>query len=157
MAISKQNKAYFYALSAVAIWTTVATAFKISLKHLDFFQLLWISSITSALALLLIIVVQGKLSQLKQINFKDLVRASLLGLLNPFIYYLMLFKSYSILPAQEAQPLNYTWTIMLVLLSVPLLGQKIGLRSLIAILVSFFGVVVISTRGDLLALQFSNP
>jgi drug/metabolite transporter (DMT)-like permease len=61
------------------------------------------------------------------------------------------------LPAQEAQPLNYTWAITLSLLAVPMLKQRLCLREIIAILISYSGVLVISTRGDLLGLHFSNP
>lgn len=61
------------------------------------------------------------------------------------------------LPAQEAQPLNYTWPIMLVLLSIPLLKQKIKFKSILAISISFVGVIIIGTRGNLTSLKFSNP
>ena len=81
----------------------------------------------------------------------------MLGALNPFLYYVILFKAYDLLPAQEAQPINYTWAITLTLLSIPLLKQRLRPKDFLAILVSYFGVVVISAHGDLLALQFSNP
>ena len=34
------------------------------------------------------------------------------GFLNPFLYYIILFKAYSLLPAQEALSLNYTWPLV---------------------------------------------
>jgi drug/metabolite transporter (DMT)-like permease len=46
--------------------------------------------------------------------------------------------------------------VTLSLLSVPLLGQKLSLKALIAILLSYLGVVVISTHGDLLDMHFSS-
>lgn len=54
------------------------------------------------------------------------------------------------------KPLNYTWAITLALLSIPLLGQRISRLDLLAIAVSYAGVLVISTRGDLLGLHVSN-
>ena len=69
----------------------------------------------------------------------------------------MLFEAYDRLPAQEAQPLNYTWPVVVVILSAPLLKQPIGRVSLAAIGVSFVGVLVIATRGDLLSFRFSDP
>jgi drug/metabolite transporter (DMT)-like permease len=80
-----------------------------------------------------------------------------LGFLNPFLYYVVLFKAYSLLPAQEAQPLNYTWSIMLVLLSIPLLKQNIKFISILAILISYLGVLIISTHGNISALKFTDP
>jgi drug/metabolite transporter (DMT)-like permease len=73
----------------------------------------------------------------------------LLGLINPFLYYLILLKAYQLLPAQVAQPLNMIWPIILVFLSVPVLKQKIKRRSFVALFISFIGVYVISSQGNL--------
>jgi drug/metabolite transporter (DMT)-like permease len=67
-----------------------------------------------------------------------------------------LLKAYSILKAQEAVTLNFIWPIMLVLLSIPLLHQRIKLRSILAIIISFLGVFVIATEGDVLGFRFTN-
>jgi drug/metabolite transporter (DMT)-like permease len=155
--MEKQRQAYLYGITAVFFWSTVASAFKVSLRYLDFLQLLFFSSIASLVVLFLILVIQKKLFLLKGYSPIDYLHSMILGFLNPFLYYVVLFKAYSLLPAQEAQPLNYTWAIMLVLLSIPLLNQRIGLISILAILVSYFGVFVISTRGDILGFTFSNP
>jgi drug/metabolite transporter (DMT)-like permease len=80
-----------------------------------------------------------------------------LGALNPLLYYLVLFKAYELLPAQQAQPLNYTWAITLSLLSVPLLGHRLTGQQLTAILISYCGVFVISTSGQLLSFNFDSP
>jgi len=154
--MEKQKQAYVYAIIAVLFWSTVASAFKVSLRYLDFLQLLFFASIVSIAVLFLILLVQNKLSVFKEYSGKDYLHSVILGFLNPFLYYVVLFKAYSLLPAQEAQPLNYTWSIMLVLLSIPLLKQKIGLKSILAIFVSYFGVFIISTRGDILGLTFTN-
>jgi len=155
--MERQKQAYVYAVTAVLFWSTVASAFKISLRYLDFLQLLFFSSIVSILVLFLILLIQNKLSLLKKYSAKDYFRSLILGFMNPFLYYVVLFKAYSLLPAQEAQPLNYTWSIMLVLLSIPLLKQKIKFISIIAILISYSGVLIISTHGDVSTFKFTNP
>lgn len=154
--MKNQNKAYIYAFITVIIWSTVASAFKISLQHMDFLQLLFLSSFVSLGAIFIIILTQGKIEILIKSSKKDYIHSALGGFLNPFIYYIFLFKAYELLPAQEAQPLNYTWPIMLILLSIPLLKQKINLKSILAIIISFFGVFIISTHGNILAFHFSN-
>jgi drug/metabolite transporter (DMT)-like permease len=155
--MEKQRQAYTYAITAVLLWSTVASAFKISLRYLDFLQLLFFASITSTIILFIILLIQGKLTLFKKYSKKDYFHSALLGFLNPFLYYVVLFKAYSLLLAQEAQPLNYTWPIMLVLLSIPLLHQQIKFKSVLAIVISFIGVIIIGTRGNLTALKFSNP
>lgn len=155
--MEKQRLSYIYAVTAVLFWSTVASAFKVSLRHLDFLELLFFSSIASTLILFLILLYQNKLHLLRQYSIKDYLHSLVLGFLNPFLYYVVLFKAYSLLPAQEAQPLNYTWSIVLTLLSVPLLKQRIRFLSIVAIFISYFGVFVISTRGDITGLSFDNP
>lgn len=152
-----QRTAYIYGLITVMLWSTVASAFKITLRHVDHIQLLCISTLVSTLTLLLVLTAQGKLSALQTVSRNDLQRSAMLGLLNPLLYYLVLFKAYDLLPAQEAQPLNYTWAITLALLSIPLLGQRITARDLSAMAVSYLGVLIICTRGDLLGLSFTDP
>lgn len=60
------------------------------------------------------------------------------------------------LPAQEAQAINYTWALMLAFLSVPFLKQKLRLADIIAGIVCYFGVLIISTKGEPFSLNFSN-
>ena len=154
--MEKQKQAYAYAITAVLFWSTVASAFKVSLRYLDFLQLLFFASIVSIVILFLILLIQNKLNLFREYSGKDYLHSVMLGFLNPFLYYVVLFKAYSLLPAQEAQPLNYTWSIMLVLLSIPLLKQKIRFKSILAILVSYFGVFIIATRGDIWGFTFTN-
>jgi len=150
------KSAYKYAFIAVFLWSTVATAFKFSLIYLSVAELLLIASLTSFFVLLIIILVQKKLNlvflHIKQ-NFALVI---LLGAINPVLYYLVLFQAYDLLPAQEAQSINYTWALMLSLLSVPLLNQKLKITDVIAGIVCYFGVLVISTKGAPFSLNFSN-
>ena len=152
-----QKEAYAFGLATVLLWSTVASAFKLTLRHVDPVQLLFYSSLFSTLVLGAILVSQKKLRLAFSGTRDDYVRSALLGALNPAVYYLILFKAYDMLPAQEAQPLNYTWGLTLPLLSIPLLGQKMCLWEFAALVLGYMGVVVISTHGDLTAFEFSDP
>ncbi|RKX76527.1 MAG: EamA/RhaT family transporter [Spirochaetes bacterium] len=152
-----QKKAYIYAGITISFWSTVATAFKIALRYLDILHLLLISSVTSLLILLTILAARGKLSVIKKCTLSEYGRSALLGALNPFLYYIVLFKAYSLLPAQVAQPLNMIWPIVLVFLSVPFLKHKVSLKSYIALFISFTGVYFISSRGEPLGFKLVEP
>jgi drug/metabolite transporter (DMT)-like permease len=154
--MEKQTRAYLCACAAVLFWATSASAFKISLGYIDVFSLLFYASITSTIAFFVYILISNKLKLLKSLSVKDYVYSIFLGFLNPFLYYAVLFKAYSILPAQEAQPLNFIWPITLVVLSIPLLKQRIGPKDIIATFISFSGVLVISTHGDIFGFRFTN-
>ena len=153
----KQNKAYIYVASSVLLWSTVASAFKIALAEVTYLQLLFFSSLTSFIALAFAAIIRGKVSLILSQTPAGFMKSAGMALLNPLIYYIILFKAYTILPAQEAQPLNWTWPIVLSVLSVPLLNQKLSRRSLLAIIVSFMGVFIIATRGEITSLKFENP
>ncbi len=145
--MEKPDKSLIYALLAVLIWSTVASAFKLGLRELHFSQLIFIAAGISTTFLFVYLLLTGKAGELKKTTCKQLISSAITGALNPFGYYLILFKAYSLLPAQLAQPLNMIWPITLALLSVPMLGQKIGLRSFAAMGVSFAGIVVLSSQG----------
>lgn len=151
------KRATIYALFAVLAWSTVATAFKIALRHLDQFQLLFWANVFSLLAVGLVIVVGGRWKHFQTTRRRQYRDAALLGLLNPVVYYLILLKAYALLPAQVAQPLNYTWALTLGLLSAPLLGHRLTKRDLVGGLVCYCGVVVISTGGKFTAMSVANP
>lgn len=155
--MNNQQRAYLYAGFAIFFWSTVASAFKIGLQEIDVVQFLFFATWVSFLILLLINIYRGSFRKLTGLNFRDLGFAALMGALNPFIYYLVLFKAYNILPAQVAQPLNMVWPIILVFLSVILLGQKIRAISFIALFISFTGVYFISSQGEPWAFRFRDP
>lgn len=161
MAISHHRKdpfkAYIYAGLAVLFWSTAASAFKLTLGYINYVQILFIASLTSCAALFFILTFQQKLYLLRETTNGDYLNSAILGFLNPFLYYLILLKAYSILPAQVAQPLNFTWPIMLVILSVPLLKQRVSMLSLAAMIISFAGVYLISSQGNPFDLNIADP
>mgnify|MGYP001231868360 CR=1 FL=1 len=106
--------------------------------------------------LLTIIIYQKKINLVKihiKNNFKIVL---LLASINPFLYYLVLFEAYDILPAQEAQAINYTWALMLAFFSVIFLKQKLTISDIVAGIICYFGVLIISTKGEPFSLNFSN-
>lgn len=141
------KKSYVYALLAIFFWSTVPTAFKLSLAELEVLPMLTLASLTSCIILFLILLKDRKVRLLKTLSTRDILNSATLGLINPFIYYIILLNAYRLLPAQVAQPLNMIWPIILVFLSVPLLRQKIAAKSFIALFISFAGVYIISSQG----------
>lgn len=111
--------------------------------------MLTLASFISAAALFLLIVSQKKIYLITKSSPRDFLNSAILGLVNPVMYYMLLLNGYKLLPAQVAQPLNMIWPIILVFLSIPILGQTIKRKSFIALFISFAGVYVISSQGDL--------
>lgn len=145
--MDRTRQSYIYAGLAIFFWSTVPTAFKISLGELDILPMLTIAALTSTLVLLIVVLAGNKTDLIRKSTAKELLNSALLGFINPFLYYLILLKAYQLLPAQVAQPLNMIWPIILVFLSVPILRQKIERKSFIALFISFVGVYIISSQG----------
>jgi drug/metabolite transporter (DMT)-like permease len=154
--MTRQNKAYIYAGTAVLMWSTVGSAFKLTLSFISPIQMLLFASLFSILILFVILLVYRKLPLLLSSNFKDILNSALNALLNPFLFYIVLFNAYDLLLTQEAMVLNFTWPVTLTLFSILILKQKINWKSVLAIIISLVGIVVIGTRGNLVTLKFSN-
>ncbi len=105
----------------------------------------------------MLLALRGELAGLPRLPRVDVILCLAIGAINPGLYYFLLFAAYDRLPAQEAMALNYTWALTLPLLAAPLLGQRLSRSDVKAALVSYCGVFIIATRGDVLGLRFADP
>ena len=154
--VKSQRAAVAFGLAAVLLWSTVATAFKLSLELLTPLQLLALASTVSWVFFMVAVVATGQLAAARQAVLLRWPKYTLIGLLNPTLYYWVLFIAYDLLPAQQAQSINYTWALMLALLSVPLLKQSLTKVDIVACLLGYAGVVVIASGGSLEGFQQSS-
>ncbi|MFO7528002.1 MAG: DMT family transporter [Marinobacter sp.] len=155
--MTDQKRAMMYGLATVLLWSTVATAFKLALRDLAPAQMLLIACSASVLVMAVILMLQRRWHLVFSLSRRQYLQSVGMGLVNPCLYYFVLFGAFDRLPAQEAQPLNYTWALVLAYLSVPFLGQKLRRVDILAGLVCYAGVVVIATRGEVTSLTFSDP
>lgn len=151
------RRAVLHGVAAVALWSTVATAFKFSLDYLTPLSLVTVAASVSWLFFGAMLLITGRWRGLRRLSPGQCSAGLATGLLNPAAYYLILFAAYARLPAQEAMALNYTWALTLPLLAAPLLGQRLSRRELLAASVSYVGVFVIAIRGQVFSLEFADP
>ena len=93
--MENSKKSAIFAISAVLFWSTVATVFKLTLEGITFAQMLFYSSIFSFFSIVIVMYFEKKLNLKKLLTPGSIKQFALLGLLNPFLYYLVLFKAYS--------------------------------------------------------------
>ena len=144
-------------LGAVVLWSTVATAFNLSLQYLTPLQLVTLATAVSWCFFAIRLSSTERWRNLQATSAKARATGLLVGWLNPSLYYLVLFAAYDRLPAQEAMAINYSWGITLALLAAPLLRQRLSSGALLAACISYGGIVVIATRGAPLSLDFAQP
>jgi len=145
------------ALTAVVFWSTAASAFKLTLRWLTPYQLVLLASIVSAAALWMMVLLRKKRCiELESCRYTTLKSAAR-GLLNPFLYYLVLLEAYNGLPAQIAMVINYLWPVVLMILSAPLLKQRITFKMAVASGMSFCGIGVLAIGGNPIGGHLSLP
>ncbi len=142
---ASERRATLLALLAVALWSTVATGFKLGLQALQPLQLLLAGGLVSTAFFWALAWRLGRW----RLPGRRMRLAALLGLMNPCAYYVVLFAAYDRLPAQTAQPLNYTWAMAMALLAWPILGQRPSWRTLAGVGLGYLGVLVLLHPGVL--------
>ena len=128
------KKEYIYAFVSIFLWSTTATVTKLLLGNLNSMQILLIGSLFAFVFLIIINLIKGNLKGLKQYKLKDYAQIFVIGLLGAFI-------------------INYLWPIMTVVFACIILKEKMTLRKVIAIVLSFIGVIIVTAKGDLLNVE----
>ncbi|MDE7376505.1 MAG: DMT family transporter [Muribaculaceae bacterium] len=140
-------KSIALAAAAVLSWSTVATAFKIAGAYMEPMEMVLVSTLTATVIMAVFLTIKWKWRELGSLGAGRWVRLALLGLVNPVAYYLVLFAAYDRLPAQVAQPVNYVWPIMLLVLLAIFNRQRIPAIKYVGMFVSLAGVACISLGG----------
>ena len=150
------KKEYIYAIISVLLWSTTATVTKLLLKNLDSMQILLLGSLFAVIFLFVINSINGNLKEIKQYKIKDYFKMFIIGILGTFLCNLFLYLGINTLQASQAFIINYLWPIMTVVFACIFLKEKITIRKIIAIIISFIGVIIVSSNGDLLNIEKSN-
>ena len=145
--MTNNSKSIVLAGVAVLSWSTVATAFKIALRSLSVFDMLLVSTVTAMLIFAFMMTAERKWGSLRELPRRVVCGALGLGVLNPVVYYLVLFRAYDMLPAQIAQPVNYAWPIFLLIMLAVFNHERIPGRKYIGMAISVAGVACISLGG----------
>ena len=141
------KKNYIYAFLTVSVWSTTAAITKLLLSDIPTLETLSISSFLAFLFLFGLNLKTGNLKKLKDFSIKDYGIISGLGFLGLFLYSALYYYGLTELSSQKACILNYLWPIMIVLFSSIILKEKITVIKAIAMLSSFFGIIILSAES----------
>lgn len=141
------RKAYLFVSVSILLWASTAAVGKLLLGGIDALQVICFMLLFASVALIGLVLVQGKCGVIKQYSFRDVAIFAGMGFLGVFGYHAFLFAGLAYAPAQEAFILNYTWPLWVVVFSVLLLKRRFTWVGVAAIALSFLGVVVVATKG----------
>ena len=143
------KKAYLFAGISIFFCSTVSVTTKVLLGSLNNFQLLWANAFFAFVSLIAINIVTGNIKRLKEYKFKDYIISVLIGLPGTCLYYIFFYAGTDMMPASQAFIINYLWPIMSVVFACIVLKEKLTVRKMIAILMSFIGVIIVTFKGGL--------
>lgn len=136
-------KKYLFAGVSIFCWSTVATTCKLLLKELNSIQLLWMNSLIAVVFLIILNLCMGNFKANKNYRLKDYLIMTVIGLPGTFFYYIFYYTGTDLMPASQAFIINYLWPIMSVLFARIILKEKLTLKKVAAIIISFFGVAIV--------------
>ena len=153
---AKKFNAYINLALCVLLWASIPVATKKILVELDTLQMLFYSTVLSTLVLGLMLIFQKKTGDFKKYNKSQYSSMFFLGFLGNYMYYVFLYGALSKTTASEGFILTYTWPILVLILSFVILKDKVTLQKLVGILISFFGIIIITTKGNISAFNLTN-
>lgn len=151
-----QRISYLNLALCILLWASIPVASKKILVEMTNVQMLFWSTVFSFVVLAGVLVMQGKLRLLARYTVPEYGWMGLLGFLGAYLYYILLYGAFALTTAAEGFILAYTWPILVSLLAVVLLGEKLTGRRLLAVAISFFGVLVIVTQGRIVSVAFTS-
>lgn len=146
------KKEYLFASITIFFWGSSAAVNALLLQSLSTMTVLFYTSVVAVVFLAAYNLVTGRMALLRKISLRDLIIMCGIGFLGTFMYNGLLYYGMTLMKAQQAFIINYLWPIMVVVFSCFILKQKMTPRKGISLLLSFFGVAIVATEGDLLSL-----
>lgn len=150
------NKSIIYIIACVFLWALIPVVSKLGQNGLDNHQFLFWSSLSSLMFFLGIALFKKNLQKLRDISKIKWFQAICLGFLGTYLYYILLYYGYANAPGMEVLIVQYSWPILIVILSLILLKEKLTLSKTTSILLGFIGVFLVLTKGNFEQLKFEN-
>lgn len=150
------KKEYIYAAISIFCWSTAATVSKLLLGSLDSMQILFVSSLVATVFLLFLNIAKGTLKKIRALSALDFLKLFVIGTLGIFLYHLFLYMGIDRMDASQAFIINYLWPIMSVIFACIILKEKMTARRAIAIVLSFLGVIIVTTGGNFSSLAIES-
>ncbi len=166
------KKEYGYAAVSIFMWSTTAAVSKLLLGSFNSMQIMTVTSLFAFVFLFLLNLLKGRrtlpsetlsqtvrrnLSEWKQYTLRDYVQMFAIGALGIFLYHLLLYLGIDRMEqASQAFIINYLWPIMTVLFACLIMKEKLTVRKSLAMVLSFVGVIIVTTGGKLSGIGADN-
>jgi drug/metabolite transporter (DMT)-like permease len=139
-----RNRAMAAGFGAIALWGALATLSVLAGPVPPFQMVAMTFTLGAAIGIVR--------ARLRGLGWRELMswpaRVWLLGVGGLFGYHALYFAALQLAPPAEANLVNYLWPLLIVLLSAPLAGERLGWPHLLGALLGFAGVALLAvSRG----------
>jgi drug/metabolite transporter (DMT)-like permease len=155
--MNNKTAGILWVLVCVMLWGLIPVVARLGQASLDNHQFLFWSSLISFIVLFFNAALAGEVREVRSYLLADWAMIILLGLLGTYIYYLFLYLGYARAKGLEVLVIQYTWPIIIVILSAFILKESITFRKTISIALGFLGVIVVLSKGEFSRIDVSNP
>lgn len=152
---SLANHPYLLMGMLLILWGSFTAASKLTLQSIDSFQLQFYMFGSAFLFMTTVLIFNGKTKRLFSLSRNELATLVLYSLPS-YLYYFLYVMALQLIPAIEASMLNYMFPILIVLLSVPMHGERLTTAVVFSCLFGFAGMLIIVSGGNLGAVGFTN-
>ena len=153
---SNAARSFFYLGLCILSWGLIPVVTKHILVELNNLQMLFYSTLFSCIVMSGIVLFQKKTSLLATYGVHDYAKIGALGFLGTYLYYVLLYGALALTSASEGFILAYTWPMLVIIFALPLLKERLTVKKLCSIFISFSGIVVIVTHGSIFTLSFTS-
>jgi len=133
----------------VLVWGLTATVEAVSLRSLSPVQFTMWSSVFGAAGVLFLCSLRGTLDELFSYSAAEYAGLFILAMLGYAGYFVLKYTAYVNSPVPQANVLQYTFTIFIVILAVPFLKQPVTPGKVTGVAVGFAGAAVVMTSGTM--------
>jgi len=152
------EKSYFYLAVTILLWGATPLIVSRLSVGLPISEINWIVTAFSIIILSIVILFSGKAELFRSYKKKDYTTMFIMGAIGIFPYTALYYLAFSLAPANAGNIniINYTWPVWIIILSVPLLKEALTWKKILGIILSFAGVYLIASGGNMTGFSVSH-
>lgn len=149
------KRAFAYLVPVILLWASTPLAVSKLTETIHPFLVNFIASGFAVLAFALVITLRKGWSRLFSVGAKSVAIMAGLGAIGIFPYATLYYLAFSLAPAAsgDVNIVNYLWPIWIIILSLPILKEKLSIVKAAGVLLSFAGVYLIISGGGTAGFQ----
>jgi drug/metabolite transporter (DMT)-like permease len=133
----------FYMIASVAVFSVINAVVKWEAARYPLNEVVFFRCLFSLLPCLALLAATGGFGRLRTQRLKEHIGRGAMQ----FISMMSIFAAFGLMPLADAVSISFSSPLFLTLLSIPLLGERVGRHRWAAVLVGFLGVLVMIRAG----------